>query len=773
MPQEGMALIFAMMAIIVIAASLALVMGRVQSVKRDTDAALDMIRLEEAAQAGVELAVKSLWNDYLKTSGSTTNQNWASYKFYLNNTLGVPINEDLNFNGQQDSNETGNGDGVFQKLPTGYDKRGKSLLSAPFPLKDAAGNQYGTIDSIHVARYDTVFEAVLTVRSQATVNGRTKTAVQVLQVGGSELVHTQFAILANNISCILCHAEFMSLNMEMNTNPSNYGTYDRIKIAALESMLVRMSEADSRVAGTVYTRGTLYKEDWTQYSASELASSTFKGYQISNTNGKILQNSSGAKTIVALNNATTNSSGDLNQFANLYRNYPKQPEKQTDGPLPEYFPAPFPDDNKNRLVDDNEFNQIVNTASGSITLTYGQPQQGNTIKAGVAYGVPAGQVYTGTNLPTTSNSAKTDLESTGAYNGNLILVGTVDDPIQINGSVAVNGDLVIKGPVKGDGKLHVRGNTYIIGDVTYADAPGEFGKNTSGTENAFALVSGGSILMGDYLTIRGVNVSSQNTAKYPNWQQYSIHARDVTRTNTVSGETLKWGYKDQWSIDPGQTVSGKPGQQFSFTTSELQLFNNLELERALANPNYTPRFYGLRSSQPNNIYVYYGEGSFANNEHSVRYSESGVKTVSAYMLSKGYTTAQVNALMAKAKIHYLNPKSNWLSETALQNMWHDDEMSRPSSFRDFKFDGLLYSNNAIFAIARSYTRHYSNTNGRMTIRGGVIASDLGIFVPGPGTGRGLNLYYDPRVERFLQNKDTEQVQFTRSSFYYDQNTTAS
>ncbi|HRD75308.1 MAG TPA: TIGR03808 family TAT-translocated repetitive protein, partial [Hyphomicrobiaceae bacterium] len=62
-------------------------------------------------------------------------------------------------------------------------------------------------------------------------------------------------------------------------------------------------------------------------------------------------------------------------------------------------------------------------------------------------------------------------------------------------------------------------------------------------------------------------------------------------------------------------------------------------------------------------------------------------------------------------------------EDQLRNYWYADEMTRPSGGRDFKFDGLLYSNNSIFNILRSMERHYSNTKGKMTIRGGVIAAD--------------------------------------------------
>jgi hypothetical protein len=511
------------------------------------------------------------------------------------------------------------------------------------------------------------------------------------------------------------------------------------------------------VAGSVYTRGRVYQPNGSEYTAAGLASTGFDAYAFSSEDGKITQSATGGMTTTNLANAAKNSDGELLQFANLYMEYPEDAEAQTDGPLPGTFPAPYPDEDGDRVVDDSEFEVIVNTANGSIDFELGVEDPSGAITNGVAYGIPKGGVFTGTTLPESSNSALSALSTDGYYEGNLILVGTDDDPIKIQNTVAIDGDLVIKGPVEGEGKLLVRGNTYIIGDVTYKDAPGEFGVNESGETNAFALVSGGSVMMGDYTTIRGVNHTSYNNDKYPTWSQYSIHTRDKNRSNNVtrlsSTQTLKWGYFDPWSTDSNQKVTGKPGHQFSFTMSELQLFNQLELEKAVADSNYTPRFYGLRESQPNNIWLY-----DAADEHAVHYNDAGVKLLSDYLVQKGYPLDILN----RAAYHYLNPEGNWMSEDQLRQFWYNDEMSRPSSGRDFKFDGLLYSNNSIFNIVRSMERHYSNTKGKMTIRGGVIAADLGMFIPG-----GLKLHYDPRVERFLNVADTEQVVFARAAFYFD------
>lgn len=768
--NSGIALIFTTIATIVILGAVSFVISTVVNNKRETDFSADEIILREAAQSGIDLAIKRLWNDYLETSGNTT-RNWASYRYYLDNSLGIPINEDLNFNGTKDIDETGNGNGTFETYPAGYDRRGWALLNEPFVFRDPSNNQeIAQIDSVYIARYDEWSRSFLTITSTAERNGITQTAVQIVNIGGRVSPHTEFAVLANNISCILCHAEFQSLDLYKNTDPDNYNTFDRIKVASLESMLVRPDEADSRVAGTLYTRGRVYKPDGTQFTASQLQSSTLKAYRINSTNGKIAQNSSGQMTITNLQNAGTTPNGDLVQFSNLYMDYPLDEQAQTDGLVPNNFPAPFPDDNNNRIVDDEEFEIILNTANGAIgfdnPIIEGEAPPPGQITSGVAYGVPKGSVYIPQDinnpLPVVSNSALTSLSNEGIYTGNLILIGTEQDPIQIERTVAVDGDLVIAGKIRGEGQLLVRGNVYVVGDVTYDDAPGEFGKAPDGTTNAFALVSGGSIMMGDYLTVRGVNHSARNSEKFPQWNQYSIHAREAHKTNSVTinkkTETLKWGYFDPDSVDAGGIVSGRKGQQYSFTTSELMLFNRMELQKALADSSYTPRFYGLRASQPDKIYIY-----DATDEHAVQYNDAGVKLLSDYLVKKGLPLD----IMSRATYHYCNPNQNWISEDVLRHIWFNDELTRPSSGRPFQFDGLLYSNNSIWCIVRSRARHYSNTYGKMVIRGGVVAADLGVFIPADnGVGIGLTMYYDPRVRRFLEITDPNVVSYRKIAFYF-------
>ncbi|MBC7533376.1 MAG: hypothetical protein H7318_17530 [Oligoflexus sp.] len=51
------------------------------------------------------------------------------------------------------------------------------------------------------------------------------------------------------------------------------------------------------------------------------------------------------------------------------------------------------------------------------------------------------------------------------HRGNIVLVGTTANPIQINGDVMVEGDVIISGPYQGVGTLYASGSVYIPSDL--------------------------------------------------------------------------------------------------------------------------------------------------------------------------------------------------------------------------------------------------------------------------------------------------------------------
>jgi hypothetical protein len=178
----------------------------------------------------------------------------------------------------------------------------------------------------------------------------------------------------------------------------------------------------------------------------------------------------------------------------------------------------------------------------------------------------------------------------------------------------------------------VRGNTYLAGDVTYADAPGKFGEAADGTKNALALVSGGSIMMGDYLTIRGKN-HSKDTQKFPN-TAYSIDVRTANKSASVTidgkKETLNYGYFDPGVIDAGASTppwwttaarrcrgrgSSSPSRSRSCSCSTTPSF------RRPSPTQLHPPFLRHAGRQPDNIWVY----TNMTDEHAVKYDQTDGK----------------------------------------------------------------------------------------------------------------------------------------------------
>jgi len=375
-------------------------------------------------------------------------------------------------------------------------------------------------------------------------------------------------------------------------------------------------------------------------------------------------------------------------------------------------PPAIPDANGNKLVDASEFAPVIASAQGSLS-------------GGIAYGLPAGGAYSDPGLPTSSNGAATALLN-GSYSGNVMLIGTPANPIELNGKIAVAGDVIIKGPIKGTGQIFAQRNIYFIGDTTYADAASSYGAASDGTKNLVAYAAGGNMLIGDYLTPKGITTQVWDPKK------------GKFKTKTVDFDVTTPEYLTTEGLDSGGPPNS--GVSASFPMSEVTLFNKMEYAKAQADPSYVPRYYRQRPTDP--VYRYTGP-----KEHGSKYDAD----FTAFTPQAG------------AAILDLSPAGDWVAELFLKQVWRTDEESRPSSGAPFRIDGLLYTNNSIFALARSMSKHNSRTLGQILLRGGLIAADLGILSPGEKntTIRGFTLHYDQRVRNFLNIQDVANLGFTR------------
>lgn len=591
----------------------------------------------------------------------------------------------------------------------------------------------------------------------------------VFRFGGPIFNGFDFALLANAINCTFCHAEIDNSHRMYNTDPTKYGTFDRVKVACLESLEMR-GDPRSRIAGTLYVNGTVVDASGNPlapngagpWGGSGTGASGLKsaGFDAS---GKILE--SGASTNPESRLTVTNfvdspkdGSGNYNApLGNFYKDYPTDPAQQIDGPVPEKFPVVVKDSNFDRQIDDGEWSNHVAAGNGF----------DGTITGGVARVVlpKDGSVpYTHTRLPIGNGASGVPenavLPAGGTTNQNVILVGTRANPIVINGKVAIDGDAVISGYVKGTGQLLVRGNLYIEGDLAYADGTDgsgnrTFGVASDGTQNAVAYAAGGSILHGSYLWGDG-------------------------RANGNQGDLAVTGQGDE---APANARVGMPVQQAGW-------WNRTEWGRSMPNfnnglkqpttgstgtpnvgyiANYVPRFYTF---QQNGTVWLYGPNNLHNDWTGAKTRWANDAASGGFWVGDGRDDGyQTNAskkltqMGADVPASYItmswDPKNNWISQSTLRQMQRNAESDRENSTalgpwageaageRKYKLDGLFYTSNAIMFMARVRGINDSG-NGQIEFNGSVVAADTGILSP-----NGLWLNYDYRVKNLLTVEDEE------------------
>ncbi|MFQ5654120.1 MAG: hypothetical protein ACE5GW_05245 [Planctomycetota bacterium] len=533
----------------------------------------------------------------------------------------------------------------------------------------------------------------LTVEARLNRDGTALVFTRTLRAEGEDFAGFDFAVFSNNVNCIFCHAQIDSVDKYSG------GPYERVKVATLESLLVRTAAADSTIAGTLYVRGAL--TDKTGNPLTTLAGTTVTGYQY-DADGNLITDAGGNLI------GTDFIPGD-----NMWLDYPVDPALQPDGDLPDSFPPPFPDENGNNLVDDAEYGAVAADSTGAIS-------------GGMIYQVPLGGMLGGVGLPAVGNTASV----AGQGAGNMVLVGTDADPIVLDGQVTVPGDLIIKGVVKGSGSLYVRGNVYVVGDLTYADGVDASGNRTfgiaaDGTPNSLGLTSGGNILIGDYLTPKSGDVLDPlaRTTGAPGGD-FSFALSEVALFNR-----REWAKTQPMLPGPGGTP---------VTNSTYE-------------PGYEPRYYVQNPGSPVAIFqssqTYWDpiNEAWAGKEHPGSWSE--VAVIDPASLPPG------------AAVVPLSSGGDWVGEQQLKEIWIDDENQRALG-EEFKIDSLLYTNRSIFALTRNRTNSEGRmviNGGLVAADLGILAAG-----PDDGRA-GLELNYDQRVTEFLSLPDTTSTTLTRKA----------
>ncbi|MCX7600556.1 MAG: pilus assembly PilX N-terminal domain-containing protein [Meiothermus sp.] len=647
--------------------------------RRNAQDALRTSQAQFAAEAGLERAVARLWHQVLSeaTSSSVTGYRQALERMGLTN--GTTIG---------------------------------SLFGQPQNLGD------GSRFEVRVSRRDTTTPAgepqiELTVVSTGTLaDGTTRRLQQVFRVARAPFPF-DYPFLTNKADCIFCHLEVRSMDaFRGDPNPNDPSTWwRRIKVGVLEDLVMRDEQEAGIVHGSLVTRGTVRQ----QYSGRlEPSTRYFTTLEPGQTRIR-------SATPIRPTPADCRQPSNCATTQNLYYNYPDGSNlaafgnRYPDGELPDFFPLPIPDDNNNRLIDDAEWldevqasleNRNENYFAGSITA----PARVN----------PSDIAWPGGSALQTLDSA-----ALGLSRNNVILDGSVT-PITLSGTVFINGDVVIRGRVRGSGTILARGNVYILGDLTYDCGQGSTPQACDYREPSrlpqLNLIAGGNTLMGDFLSIDTFTAENLNLLQ-ANRIQLPMGACRANPSQPGCGS----GASVTWQRDPLYRPN--------LTLTEVTNFNRSELQRWLRNNAYRPRFYTYGENE-----VYFGDGC----EHDpTRYSSyqtlragarvhtcQGDRSLGSVTLSQ----AQVNAIQSRAVRYEVT--SNFFDNTSLKQLWNDSARNRPAG--PLRTDGLLYSANAIFSVIQN-GRGY-NLGGRWDLRGALVAADTGVLAPVK-----LDIYHDARL----------------------------
>ncbi|MEM9800890.1 MAG: hypothetical protein AAGA20_11235 [Planctomycetota bacterium] len=473
---------------------------------------MDSFRARAAAQSVASIVIADLWGDFEAISAGDE-QIWT-FRAHLD-TIGLP-------------DQAGNDPVAWSDyLPT------VALATNVDGDRAIDGVEIERVAVHRIDRWDATdivveVDAVLRAGEDGSSLERRSSIRETFTVQPPEWDGLDFALLASNVNCLLCHTTIDNVDRVYNQDMSRYGSFEQVMIGSIDAIHFR-SDPDSQVAGVMLIGGDAIEgdgHDIKDWSAFNLRS-------VVRTDINIVEDVFGDFVDDRLN-IFDPVSPDMN--ANLFLNFFKY-DDQVPYDLPDRFPPPFtdnggydlaanmprPDLAGNRIVDDTEFEVATLGMTGSIS--------GGSISV-----FKKGKVINSA-AEVAKMVAGNAASVSGVTDGNTYLHGTETDPLLLDGDVAFDGDVIISGVVKGMGTVRARGNVYITSDLIYSDTYGAndpnrtYGMSADGTENNLAIAAGGNIVIGDY-------------------------ARPA------------WGGTD--------TTDGTKATNYNFTMEELGIFNRLE-----------------------------------------------------------------------------------------------------------------------------------------------------------------------------------------------------
>ena len=722
----------------------------------------DEYRLTSAVESVGTLAAENLWSGYLRAQGGAPGT-IATFRAHLNG-LGI----------------ADNGAGGPPTALQGVDL----LAASAIPGADAGRPRFDdvSVDALRAFRRDEgestrlyVTVSATTLRGEGVVSDPIDRAIQlVYTVEPAAFEGFDYGILTKNVNCVFCHTVVDNAERVYNLDPTLYDSFAKVKVGTLESLMLRTnnrpditdSDADSMIAGSLYVRGTATNQNgvpianWT--SNVEMHSCLF------DSDGHLVQDDWGGLASTVFHPA-----GNPPQPGeNLYLDYPTVYSEMPDGKLPTTFPPPFPDDGgidpatgepttagaNNHVVDPNEFHAVAQHADG-------------TIASGVIEVVPAGTVIDDAAEYMDALHTGNQTSLSGSTTGNVVLTGTQANPIVISGTVAIDGDLVISGWVKGKGTILASGNVYVPSSLQYLDGhvalendppgapsgPQTFGIAQDGTQNVLGLAAGGNVLIGDYLAPSvGVEQGPDDFVGGGLEEGWNFTLAEISIFNRT-----EWARTQPLLPGPGEN----PADPSTWTVQNPSYFG----------ATYVPHYYQFG---PGDEIPIYNLGSLHFNPATGTWNGPEVPgSWNPQDMTILDPSDHSNPLLydpatgaPRASILQVASSGGWLSD-AMQEVGLSYFEGQHPQGEPVQIDGLLYTNHAIFGIVR----RDGPAQGQLEVNGSLVCADLGLLSPGikVGTGHpgnvpgspykaGLRINYDKRTRGMLNVTNPNSVTIRRT-----------
>ncbi len=795
--QKGIAMIAALGFMIITVAFIGTLLTVNVSNKRLTAYNIQTIQTQLAAEAGIDQAVFALWHVASKSIEADKPLGQKSVEDYRRywDTLDPPL-----------------------KAAVTEDEDQTPIFGDPVSITGDLGN--GTSYQVEVSRKD--IGAKSTLRMVATSHLGNESTRRLSQNFSVEFppFELDFALLTDMVNCTFCHAAFISMesgysfehgdsstdymvNIANETNRQNAATgTERVRVASLTQLMAEPGvtgdadgqkiRANTLVGGTIYTRGEqniispcdggfgckdgVFGPSYQTSDGEALPIIANEPYQeFGNKPRHPIEGFE--ETLVCSKSEKDGNKGCEKANARGYVNYPKAKKGQIapiDGVVPDValFPSPVFDTDGNRYIDNEEWSAAVGSTSlgkidGAARLLLSPTDSDGNVQSGSSDQFTFSKV---TASPIDDLKSYTSLipSSSRGIEGNLILIGTDTNPIRLTGRVYIDGDLVMAGyidPGK-DGVLVVRRNLYIVGDLLYDCNGGSFGRDCVYYDSdkplaqprnlpRLAMAAAGVVVIGDYSYVSPVNGGLPGAFK-----------------------------------DPGEFTN-------SAVFAEIMNFNQTQLSKK------PPRFY---SWQYRDSYVSDGENLPVCRDTAGECRGYYIPGHSSGIVKQQgpLTTDEIDSAAGGDAIIPLSPYKHWLAPKAIrdandlsipeqekitattaQNMIRDlwaefiqnNHNGRPSGAvpkssddrQALRIDGLIYSNNAVFAFLPTALE----THGSLIINGSIIAYETGLLIYSNADHNsscdygqtnlfssnqpdciGLRVHYDRRLPALLDLRDT-------------------